>query len=254
MRTIKLRVLLAIFAFTISAYALEVPPAPTRWMTDVAGVLSADEVRQLDQKLEAFEKRHGTQFLIYVARSLENDSLERFSIEAATKWKAGSSKYDNGLVLFVFIDGRKIRNEVGYGLEGTVTDAVSATMIRDVLAPPFQRGAYFEGLNAAADFLISTIEKGEAPVPLAQQGGGAQAKLRASDILFLLFFLFVLSMVIKSMSRRGGSGCIGCIPLPFGGGGFTYGGGGGFGGSGGFGGGFSGGGGGFGGGGASGGW
>jgi len=252
MRTIKLSILLAILAFAIPSHALDVPPAPTRWMTDVAGVLSADEVRQLDQKLEAFEKRHGTQFLIYVARSLENDSLERFAIEAATKWKAGSSKYDNGMVLFVFIDDRKIRNEVGYGLEGTVTDAVSATMIRDVLAPPFQRGAYFEGLNAAADFMITTIEKGEAPVPLAQSGG-KQPELRGADFLFLLFFGVVLLIVMKTMSRRGGSGCVGCIPLPFGGGGITYGGGsGGFGGFGG--GGFSGGGGGFGGGGASGGW
>ena len=257
MRTLKLSIALLLLVSAIPALALEIPPSPTRWMTDRAGVLSAAEVQQLDQKLEAFEKRSGAQFLVYVMRSLEGDSLERFTIEAAEKWKAGQSKYDNGLILFVFVDDRKIRVEVGYGLEGTLTDAVSATAIRDYLAPSFQKGAYFEGLNAATDFFISTIEKGEPPVPVTQTGASGSRGFGLSDIVFLMFFMFVLMMVMRSLGRgRRSSGCIGCIPIPMGGGGFTYGGGGfgggGFGG-GGFGG-FSGGGGGFGGGGASGGW
>lgn len=259
MRALKI-IAASLFVFAVNAFALEVPPSPTRWATDRAGVLSPAELQQLDQKLEAFEKRSGAQFLIYIMPSLEGDSLERFTIEAAEKWKAGQSKYDNGLILFVFVQDRKIRIEVGYGLEGTVTDSVSATVIRESIAPPFQRGNYFEGLNAAADFLIATIEKGEPPVPVA--GSGSQdAGFRGVDLIFLLVFGLIFFSIVGAMSRRRGrgpgvSGCdlLGCLYLlASSSGGRTYGGGG-FGGGFGGGGGFSGGGGGFGGGGASGGW
>ncbi len=240
-------------AFAGSVSALEVPPAPTRWVTDQAGILQSSQVIGLDQKLEAFEKRSGTQFLIYIFPSLEDESLEEFTVRAATKWRVGQAKYDNGLVLFVFQKERKVRIEVGYGREGAVTDAKASRAIREYLAPHFQRGDYGAGLNAAADFLISTIEKTEPAVPMEQQAAQGnrssvnEGSIRVLMILAFIFFFFIL----PSLSRRRSGGCGGCIiPMfPMGGGGFTMGGGG-FGG----GGGFSGGGGSFGGGGASGGW
>ena len=241
-----------------SVIALEIPPPPTQWVTDRAGLLSPTDADLLNAKLRDFEQSSGAQFIVYTFPSLEGESVEDFTIRAVERWKVGQKKYDNGLVLFVFAREKIVRVEVGYGLEGTVTDAVSARAIREQLAPHFQRNDYAAGLNAAADFLIATIRKGEAPVPPLQPrgtGGGAQPveeDIPAWMILAIVIFVF---FVILPMMRRRGGGCGGCIfPFFFPGGGITFGGGG-FGGGGfGGGGGFSGGGGSFGGGGATGSW
>lgn len=251
-------ILLAVLAHPL--LALEVPPSPTQWFTDKAGVVPPTEGDLLNRKLEQFEQSSGAQFIIYIFPSLEQESLEDFTIRCAERWKAGQKKYDNGLILFVFVNERKVRIETGYGLEGTITDAFSSRVIREYVAPAFQQGQYGKGLNAAADVVIAKIKGGEAPVPPLQRPGTQSDSREDIGIVPVIIILFVVFFVILPMLRRG-RGCGGCV-LPFllnsggitlGGGGFRGGGGfsgGGFGG----GGGFSGGGGGFGGGGASGGW
>ena len=238
--------------------ALEVPPAPTQWVNDRAGILGGTEEDLLNTKLRNFEQTSGAQFIIYTLPSVEGDSIEDFTMRSVEQWKVGQKKYDNGLVLFVFAQDRKVRVEVGYGLEGTITDAFSSRIIRDMIGPPFRQGDYAGGLNAAADAIIKKISTGEEPVPPLQPGG-AQQQQPEQDIPLpvIIFFLFILFFVILPMMRR--RGCSGCIfPFFFPGGGITFGGGGGggfsSGGFGGGGGGFSGGGGSFGGGGATGGW
>ncbi len=257
--------LAALFALVLTialpALALDVPPAPTQWVTDRAGILDGGAADALNAKLRAFEERTGTQFIVYTLPSLEGDSLERFTISAAEAWRVGQKKYDNGLILFVFPQDRQVRIEVGYGLEGTVTDALSSRVIRQDIVPAFQARNYAAGLDAATDRLIALIEKGEEPHPVrGAPGGGREGTLPFWVILLIpIFIIFVLG----PLSSR--AGCMGpaCL-LPFLTGGSTLGGrgggwgGGGFGGfsgggGGGFGG-FSGGGGGFGGGGASGSW
>jgi len=258
------RPLTALLLFTLLAGAaagLDVPPPPNRWYTDTAGLLTPTEGDLLNRKLQDFEQATGAQFIVYILPALENESLEDFTIRAVERWKVGQKKYDNGLVLFVFVKERKVRVEVGYGLEGTITDAVSSRVIREHIAPNFQQAKYGAGLNAAADELMRRIRTGEKPVePLNPRGGeGQQVQGEELGIIPVLIVLFVVFFVVVPMLRRGG-GCGGCmLPLFFSGGGTTFGGGGfsggGFGGGfGGGGGGFSGGGGGFGGGGASGGW
>lgn len=257
---------LALVAVALSALiarpaaALEVPPAPAQWVTDSANILGGTEEDLLNRKLQTFEQTSGAQVIIYTIPTLDGDSVEDFTIRAVEKWKVGQKKYDNGLVLFVFVAEKKVRVEVGYGLEGTITDAFSSRVIRDRIAPFFQKNDYAGGLSAATDALMAQITKGEAPVPPLQQPGGAGSQGATEDIgiIPVLIILFVVFFVILPMfSRRRSSGCGGCIfPMFFPGSGITFGGGGGGFGGGGFGGGggFSGGGGGFGGGGATGGW
>ncbi|HUO85556.1 MAG TPA: TPM domain-containing protein, partial [Thermoanaerobaculia bacterium] len=208
----------------------------------------------LNAKLREFEQRTGVQFIVYTIASLEGDSLEDFSIRAAEQWRVGQKKFDNGLILFVFPRDRKMRIEVGYGLEATVTDAFSSRVLRQTLTPHFQRGDYAGGLSTASDQLIAKIETGEDVVgePPARGGRQPSAPPGCVDVIFIVLFIAFILLVIAPLSRRGG--CGGCfLPLFFMPGGTTFGGHrGGFGG-GGFGG-FSGGGGGFGGGGASGSW
>jgi uncharacterized protein len=269
--TSRLRLLLAalllISAAALPVLALEVPPPPTQWFTDKANLVAPTEGDLLNRKLEQFEQSSGAQFIIYIFPSLENESLEDFTIRCVERWKVGQKKYDNGLVLFVFAQEKKIRVEVGYGLEGTITDAFSSRVIREYLAPAFQQGQYGQGLSAGADAIMTRIRTGEEPVAPMQRPGSNDAPREELDFYpamlilgVILFVLFVLPNLSRSR-RRGRGGCGGCIlPFIFPGGGITLGGGG-FGGGGGFsgggfggGGGFSGGGGGFGGGGASGGW
>jgi len=251
---IGLAALLAALTLAAPALALEVPSPPRQWVTDRAGILSEPDRAALNEKLRSFETRSGAQFLIYIFPALENESLEDFTIRAAEKWKVGQAKYDNGLILFVFVAEKKLRFEVGYGLEGTMTDAMSSRILRQIITPAFQRGDYAGGLNAAADAVINLIEKNESPVPVAERAGtGSNAAFSMSDLIPIFFFILIFVFIIGPMLRRGGfGGCGGCfLPIiPFGGGGITFGGGGGGGGFGGF----SGGGGSFGGGGASGGW
>ncbi|MCU1244124.1 MAG: methanol dehydrogenase [Acidobacteria bacterium] len=251
----------AVFAATAS-FALDVPPTPSQWFTDTAGIVPADQAAALNEKLRAFEQQSGVQFIIYVFPALGGEAVEDFTIRCVQRWKVGNKKYDNGLVLFVFVKEKKVRIEVGYGLEGTITDALSAQVIRDAIGPKFRAGDYAGGLNAAADLLMARITRKEpavAPVnPASGSPRGASGGRTGIDPFFLiviavLFFLFIMPM-LRRRRGGGGGGCSGCfIPwMLLGGGGGTTFGGGSFGGGGG--GGFSGGGGSFVGGGATGGW
>lgn len=241
----------------VPARALDVPPAPTQWVTDQAGILDRASLSALNQKLRDFEQRSGAQFIVYIFKSLDDEALDDFTVRCAEKWKVGQKKYDNGLILFVFVKERKTRIEVGYGLEPTITDAFSFQVLHNTIPPYFSRGDYAGGLNAAADQIMAVIEHKAPPVPANRRPRG----FRGSDLGFFLFILVFFALWMSAARR----GCFGCIPMiPLGGGGSTFRsgrfGGGGFGGFGGFSGGgggfggFSGGGGGFGGGGASGGW
>jgi uncharacterized protein len=242
-----------------SAEALEVPPPPEQWVTDRADLLTAGEEAQLNEKLAAFEQETGAQFIIYIFPSIENEAIEDFTIRAVDRWKVGQKKYDNGLVLFVFVEEKKVRIEVGYGLEGSITDALASRVIRNEIAPAFQQQQYARGLNAAADAIMQRIRTGEDPVePLRRRGERERGEsLGVIPALIVLFFVFFILLPLIARSRPGCGGCI--WPLLYTGSGITFGGGrsggfGGFSGGGGGFGGFSGGGGGFGGGGATGGW
>jgi len=229
------------------ALSLEVPPQPLGRVNDFAGLLSPGERARIEARLRAIEEATSNQFAVAIFRSLEGESLEDFSIRLADAWKVGQKGRDNGLLLLIFTEDRKIRIEVGSGLEGVITDALSGRVIRDVLAPRFREGRYAEGILAAVDAL-DRVSRGEFDA-LPPERRGLSGPI-AGLIPFLLFlgFLGFLRALRRTVhygprSRRRHPGGFWWI----GPGGF-------FGGGGGFGGGFGGGGGGFGGGGASGGW
>src|ERR1700730_6642180 len=168
--------LAAVLVFSTTAFALEVPPPPNTYVTDKAGVLNESDARALNDKLAAFEQRTGAQFIIYIFPSLDGEVLEDFTIRCAEKWKVGNKKFDNGLILFVFVKERKLRIEVGYGLEGTITDAFSRRVIEEYVAPHFKQGDYAGGLNAGADALMAEIEHKEAPVAPVEQRRSSRSR------------------------------------------------------------------------------
>lgn len=243
-------VILAALLLVSLAHAQEIAiPTLTRHMTDLSGTLSAQQVERLDAKLRAFEDSTSNQIVVLMISTLGSESLEDFSLRVAEANRIGVKGRDNGALLFIAKDDRRVRIEVGYGLEGALPDITSGQIIRNELGPHFRSGEYYEGINAAVDAMMAAT-KGE------YKADKKKKKDSPLGMFPLLIVLLIIFMIIRNFFHRppglfgrrrsywGGGPFFG----GFGGGGF---GGGGFGGGGG---GFSGGGGSFGGGGASGSW
>ena len=224
--------------------------------------MTAAERERLEALLTDREAATGTQMAIALFRSLEGENVEDVANQLFQKWRLGQKKLDNGVLLVVFVQDRKLRIEVGYGLEGVLPDVEAAQIIRDVIAPRFREQRYAAGLEAAVLSVYERIKPGSTPPERVAQ---ARRDSRSSGVNpALLFFLVLVIFTIGGLAweashqrgytagRRGWrSSSGGWYGGGWGGGGYS--GGGGFGGGGG-GGGFSGGGGSSGGGGASGSW
>lgn len=234
--------------------AAELPvPANAGWVTDLAGLLSASEARSLTELMESYRTGSGHEIALLTIPSLEGDALESFSLRVAESWGLGGAEKDEGALLLISRDDRRMRIEVGYGLEGTLPDAICGRILDDVVTPRFRKGDWYGGISAGIQAIHAAA--GGDYGPIERSASGRRRSAGGFAILPILIFIMIFGGI--SRRRRGMSG--GSI-LPWillgsmGRGGGGYGGGssgGGFGG-GGFGG-FSGGGG-FGGGGASGGW
>lgn len=243
----KVAIILALILIASQAFALDVPPLRNR-VTDLAGVLSPSEQVKLEEKLYQFEVRTSDQIAVLIIPSLEGESIEEYSIRVTDQWKLGEKNKDNGVLLLVSVNDRQIRIEVGYGMEGTLTDLISGSIIRHEIAPKFRTGNYFEGIDAGITAIMKATQGEYQGDPNAYRKNQRNPGGSIAGLIPLLFFflIFLLS------GRRGRRGLLGALFLSsmFNSGGRGRGGGSGFGGFGGFGGG----GGGFGGGGASGGW
>jgi uncharacterized protein len=156
-------------------------------------LLTPAEAQRLEQKLAAHEKATGQQFALLTIPSLEGDPLEDFSIRVVESWKLGKKGKDDGLLLLVVAADRKLRIETGYGLEGAITDAYSARVIRNTLSPAFREKAYAAGIERAFDALIARA--GGTPGAGAEAEPVAHARPRGSSafkwlILIGLFLIF----------------------------------------------------------------
>lgn len=229
-------------------------PALTGPVVDEAHLLPDDVLNQLSQKLDDYSHANGTQLVVVTLPTLNGYPIEDYGYQLGRHWGIGQKGKNNGALLIVDAGEKQVRIEVGYGLEGTLTDAQSFLIIHDIIAPRFRTGDYAGGITAGSDAILSVL--GGKPLAVEQQ----QVRERGgTGFLMFLIFIFVLLPLLRTMLGRGygsgrmGGGWLGWLLLGMlsGGGGRGGGfGGGGFGG----GGGFSGGGGSFGGGGASGGW
>ena len=231
----------------------------TQYVVDETNTLSEVQKNNIINKLRDFDSKTSTQIVVYMVPGLEGESLEDASNAIAIKNKIGRKGKDNGVFIFIVKNDKKIRIEVGYGLEGVLTDAISSQIIRNDMAPYFRNNDFYGGINKAIESIIS-VTKGEytAENKSKQNPGGAPLCFGLPIFVVLLFIIIFFSIITSVIRRIFGigrgiySGRSGSGWSNWGGGGF-FGGGGSSGDGGGFGG-FSGGGGDFGGGGASGGW
>ena len=233
--------------------ALAAFPQLTGRVVDEAHILSPVTSADLERKLADLEQKSGIQLVVATVPSLDGQEIEPYANSLFRAWKLGEAKSNNGALLLVAPKERRVRIEVGYGLEGTLTDAISSIIIANAIAPRFRAGDFNGGVARGVDDIIATLTTDSAewkPRPAEMRTEHDASFLDA--IAPLLIFLFII-FVLTRFSRRGGGNV---VFIPMGGGGFGGGfrGGGGFGGGGFGGGGFSGGGGSSGGGGASGSW
>jgi uncharacterized protein len=146
--------------------ALEVPEHPKGRITDFTYTLSSTEISCLDQKLADYEQQTTNQIAVLMIASLEGDNLEDYSIRLADIWKIGQEGKDNGVILLIVKNDRKLRIEVGYGLEGVLPDGLAGSIIRNEIAPFFKKRQFFHGINCGTDAIIEAISPSFRPIKL----------------------------------------------------------------------------------------
>lgn len=244
---------LALWACVLCARAAEtLPPKPAAYFNDYAAVVDAATASTLDERLRQFERDTSNQIVVAVFRKMGSDSsVADYTVRVAQSWNVGQEKKDNGAVLFVFVEDRKMFIQVGYGLEGALPDAVCKRIVEEELKPRFRTSDYAGGLTAGVDAMIKAT-RGEYQ-GTGRVAGDGSVESDPTSLVFplifgLLFFVHIYRLFRSGTqyTKRGRSSTWWGPMGGFGGGGWSSGSGGG--------GGFSGGGGSFGGGGAGGNW
>ena len=243
--------------FASFAFALDFPELTGR-VVDQAGVMSAESKSDIEAKSKTLEDKSGIQLVVATVKSLQGSDIETYANQLFRTWKLGEAKKNNGVLLLVAPNERKVRIEVGYGLEGTLTDALSSVIISSAIIPRFKTKDFSGGIERGVDGIISVLS-GDSAEWQPKVNVRTESKAEETDKIFPIVFTILLIFFIWYLIRNAGSGRppgpgtrSGPIIFPGGWGGSSDWGGGG--GGGGFGGGFSGGGGSSGGGGASGSW
>jgi len=180
-------------AFVFGA-ELAVPPLSAR-VTDVTGTLTADQKAMLEQTLLDFEERKGSQIGVLIVASTAPETIEQYAIRVVEQWKLGRKTVDDGALLIVAKDDRAMRIEVGYGLEGALTDAISKRIISEVISPRFKQGDYYGGITEGIDSMLRVVD-GE-PLPEPERGAGSNA----SDFGHYAPVIFILALSVGAVLR-----------------------------------------------------
>jgi uncharacterized protein len=178
-------------------------PKITHYVTDETGTLSSSQLSSLESKLSQFEKETSTQVVVYMINSLEGESLEEKSYEIAEKNGIGQKGKNNGALVFIAMSDRKLRIEVGYGLEGALPDALCNQIIRKEITPYFKQGKYYEGINAGVDAIIKAT-KGEytQEKESSKDKKGIGIGICGLPLLFFIIIFFFGIFFVISIFRR----------------------------------------------------
>jgi len=192
------------------SFALDVPALKGR-VNDYADMISPEAESLIEDRLKSFENSDSTQVVILTVNSLEGDALEDFTIRVAEKWKIGQTKKDNGVILFASKNDRRMRIEVGRGLEGVLTDLLSGRILDNVMRPKFKSGDFDGGFLDGTDSIIKACRgeyKNDSP-PGSSSGNGMPGN---SVIIFFVILYFAVALTSKFSKIL--SGGIGAAGLP----------------------------------------
>ena len=203
-RTILLALLLG---WVFPALAdVAVPPLVGR-VVDQTGTLSTNDVSALNQTIRAFEARKGSQVAVLIVPTTDGEAIEQYSIRVAEAWKIGRKKIDDGVLLVIAKNDRKLRIEVGYGLEGALTDVTSKRIIDEIITPRFRNGDFSGGISAGVDRILRVVEGEKLPAPAQSE---PQQGFQPSWLLdhvnpfnpFMIFAVFVVGAAMRATLGR----------------------------------------------------
>ncbi len=183
-----------------------------QYVTDETSTLTQSQITSLETKLSNFEKETSNQVVVYIIATLGGESLEETSYEIAEKNGIGQKSKNNGVLLFIVLNDRKLRIEVGYGLEGALPDALSGQIIRKEITPYFKQAKYYEGINAGVDAIIAatkgeyTQDKKYSEKEENDFGVGCCGVPILVLVIFLFFGVFFVISVIRAIFGRGKKG------------------------------------------------
>lgn len=195
-----MRLLLLALLFCGTAQAeVDVPKLAQR-VTDLTSTLDAVQTQALEAKLAAFESRKGSQIAVLLVPSTQPETIEQYGIRVVDAWKLGRKGVDDGVLLLIAKDDRKLRIEVGYGLEGALNDAMAKRIVSEIIGPDFKRGAFYEGIDAGVDAIIKVID-GE-PLPPPSQRSSSQSGDGSDNFGQLIGAGFVIFMMGNIILRQ----------------------------------------------------
>jgi len=201
-KTVAAALLAWMLCWAVVAVAdVAVPPLTGR-VVDQTGTLTSEQIATLDGTLQAFEQRKGSQIAVLIVPTTEPETIEQFSIRVAEAWKIGRKKIDDGAILVVAKDDRRLRIEVGYGLEGALTDVTSKRIIDEIITPKFRQRDFAGGISAGVDRIIGVIDGEPLPEPKRQQQGANIFDSLESVGPVAFFAVLVFGGIFRAMFGR----------------------------------------------------
>jgi len=203
-------VLVLLFLLSLLAWALDVPPLKSR-VTDLTGTLNAQQRGSLEQTLAEFEARKGAQLAVLIVPSTQPETVEQYAVRVEEAWKLGRKGVDDSVLLVVAKDDRRLKFEVGYGLEGVLPDAIAKRIIDNDIVPRFREGDFYGGIRAGMDRVMRVVEGEKLPPPAAHGPSGSQ-RLHPEWLFALFVFVAIGGSVLRAMfGRVPGAGIVGAV-------------------------------------------
>lgn len=178
-------------------------------VTDLTATLSEAERSALEGKLAAFEEKTGAQMAVLLVPTTQPEPVETYAIRVADAWKVGRKGRDDGVLLVVARNDRRLRLEVGYGLEGAIPDAIAKRIVDEDIAPKFREGRYAAGIDAGVDRVVAIVEKGELPPP--QKRTSRDVRIVSWELIALLALVVVPAVggMLKAIFGKLGGATVG---------------------------------------------
>ena len=189
---LPLLIVLCLPQFSLAQQAV---PALSARVIDQTGMLSSSEIASLDQVLSAFEKRKGSQLAVLIVPTTAPESIEQFGIRVAEQWKLGRKKVDDGAVLIIAKADRTLRIEVGYGLEGALTDATSKRIIDGIIVPRFKQQDFYGGVLAGVQSIIAVVDGEPLPLPAKNE------QFSEDDVYQVVPAVFIVALILGGILR-----------------------------------------------------
>jgi uncharacterized protein len=199
MRTARAALLAFMLGWSFMAGAQVPVPTLSGRATDQTATLTAEQKATLEQTLQAFEARKGSQLAVLIVPTTAPETIEQYALRVAELWKLGRKKVDDGAILVVAKNDRALRIEVGYGLEGALNDATSKRIISEIITPRFQQGDFYGGITAGVGQIIRVIDGEPLPEPVTGPKGKPVAGI--ADIQEYIPVVFMLALVIGGVLR-----------------------------------------------------